>query len=474
MARPRLLVLDRDEADAVHSDALSLLGEVGVRLESREVEKLLLDAGCTLRGGRVLVPEELVREALAKAPKRIELYDRDGRRVSTLGEGALVFNPGSAAIKLLDFGSSEPRTPTLEDLRRFVVLADALDGVEAQSTALVPGDAPVEVRDAVRLYVVLKYSRKPVVTGAFTVENLPLMVEMLRAVREDYRERPFAIFDACPTPPLSWSTITSHNVVDLARLGVPAEIISMPGLLGTAPATVYGALVQHHAEVLSGVVIAQLARPGAPVIYGGSPTVIHPYHGTSLITAPEAALVSLAYRDMARYLDLPSHTYMALSDAKSPDYQAGAEAAFTAALAAAAGFDVVSGPGMLEFESVQSLEKLVLDNEVCLLAKRIARGFARDSDSVGVIREVVLQKRGNFLAHRHTRETYRREIHLPKVWDVASRARGTRDLLKWAHEEVERILREHEPPVLEGDRLERLDEVLSRLYGRVGQSPPRV
>ncbi|MCC6059043.1 MAG: trimethylamine methyltransferase family protein, partial [Thermofilum sp.] len=104
MARPRLLVLDRDEADAVHSDALSLLGEVGVRLESREVEKLLLDAGCTLRGGRVLVPEELVREALAKAPKRIELYDRDGRRVSTLGEGALVFNPGSAAIKLLDFG----------------------------------------------------------------------------------------------------------------------------------------------------------------------------------------------------------------------------------------------------------------------------------------------------------------------------------------------------------------------------------
>ncbi|MFZ8854803.1 MAG: trimethylamine methyltransferase family protein, partial [Thermofilaceae archaeon] len=173
-------------------------------------------------------------------------------------------------------------------------------------------------------------------------------------------------------------------------------------------------------------------------------------------------------------LDLPSHTYRALSDAKSPDYQAGLETAFTAALAAAAGFDVVSGPGMLEFESVQSLEKLVLDNEVCLLAKRIARGFARDSDSVGVIREVVLQKRGNFLAHRHTRETYRHEIHLPKVWDVASRARGTRDLLKWAYEEVERILREHEPPVLEGDRLERLDEVLSRLYGRVGQSPPRV
>jgi len=154
--------------------------------------------------------------------------------------------------------------------------------------------------------------------------------------------------------------------------------------------------------------------------------------------------------------------------------EAGAETAFTAALAAAAGFDVVSGPGMLEFESVQSMEKLVLDNEVCLLAKRLARGFARDSDSVNVVREVVLQKKGNFLAHKHTREAYRREIHLPRVWDVASRARGTKNLLAWAHEEVERILKEHEPPVLSGDRLERLDKVLSKLYERVGQSPPRV
>jgi len=468
--RPAIGLLLRSEAEEVHSRALEVLSKVGVYFEDKSVEKVMIDGGCELKEGRVLVPEELVKEALSKAPRRFDLYDRDGNYAATLGNGALLFNPGSAAVKILDYGAGEPRPPTLEDLKRFVTLADALEHIGAQSTALVPKDVPVEVSDAERLYVVLKYSRKPVVTGAFTVENLPLMVEMLAAVREDYRERPFAIFDVCPSPPLSWSTITSRNLLDLARLGAPAEIISMPGLGANAPVTVYGALIQHHAEVLSGVVLAQLASPGAKVIYGGSPTLVHPRHGTAMIAAPEAALVSLAYRDMARLVELPAHTYMAISDAKAPDFQAGAEAGFTAALAALASFDVVSGPGMLEFESVQSMEKLVLDNEVCGLARRLARGFAANPGDVDVIREVVLSRRGNFMAHRHTLANLRKEIHVPRVWDVEPTTR--RDLLNWAHEEVERLLKEHKAPVLEGDRLEALDEARGRLWRRAGAGTP--
>ncbi len=473
MPRPVLTLLSRDEVEDIHSKAISLLESVGVFFDDKGIEKFLLDNGLELKNGRVLFREEVVREALSKAPRRIPLYDREGNLVSVLGEGKTIFDPGSAAIRILDFGSSEPRNPQLKDLKDLVVLVDALPGFKAQSTALVPSDVPNEVKDAERLYVVLKYSAKPIVTGAFTVENLPLMVDMLKAVREDYRARPFAIFDVCPTPPLNWSRVTSRNLVDLATLGVPAEIISMPGLGGTAPVTVYGAIVQHHAEVLSGIVLSQLVSPGAPVIYGGSPTLIHPYHGTALITAPEAVLVTLAYRDIARHFSLPVHGYLGLSDSKSVDYQAGSEATYTAVLAAIAGFDVASGPGMLEFESVQSLEKLVLDNEVCLMAERIARGFSVDAEALQVTREVVLEKKGNFLAHKHTRAKYREELHLPRIWDASSRGKERKQsLLHWAHEEVQRILREHEPPVLDGDRLAMLDGVRKRLWERVGQSPP--
>ncbi|MEM1929801.1 MAG: trimethylamine methyltransferase family protein [Thermofilaceae archaeon] len=472
MPRPAMGLLLRSEAEDVHSRALELLSKVGILFEDKEVEALVRSAGCEVRDGRVLIPEELVKEALLKAPRRFALYDRDGNYVATLGEGALIFNPGSAAVRILDYGAGEPRPPTLDDLRKFVTLADALEHIRAQSTALVPKDVPVEVSDAERLYVVLKYSRKPVVTGGFTVENVPLMVEMLAAVRPDYRERPFAIFDVCPSPPLAWSSITSRNLVDLARLGVPAELISMPGIGANAPVTVYGALIQHHAEVLSGVVIAQLASPGAKVIYGGSPTLVHPRFGTALIAAPEAVLVSLAYRDMARLVELPSHTYMAISDAKVPDFQAGAEAGFTAALAALAGFDVVSGPGMLEFESTQSMEKLVLDNEVCGLARRLVRGFGLGGEEVEVISEVIRSRRGNFLSHRHTLANIRREVHVPRVWDADPSAR--RDLLEWAHSEAERLLAEHKPPILEGERLKALDEVRARLWQRIGRAPPPI
>jgi trimethylamine--corrinoid protein Co-methyltransferase len=457
--------LSRSDAEEIHAEALRVLSTIGVFFEDKGVEEMVVRAGGVRRDGRVLLPESLVEDSLKTVPRRIRLYDRDGNLVAVLGEGARVFNPGSAAIRILDYGATEPRSPTLADLKNLVVLADALQGLKAQSTALVPADVPAEVRDAVRLYVVLKYSSKPVVTGAFTVENLPLMVEMLASVREDYAGKPFAVFDVCPTPPLSWSTVTSRNLVDLARLNAPAELIPMPGLGATSPVTIYGALVQHHAENLSGIAISQAVRPGAPVIYGGSPTMIHPYYGTASITSPEAVLVSLGYRDLARLLDLPTHTYMALSDSKQVDYQAGAEAAYTAVVASLAGFDVVSGAGMLEYESVQSLEKLVLDNEAVMVAGRLTRGFDRDPAATQALAEGVLKKRGNFLALKHTRQNYRKEIRIPSVWDLEPRARAARQaLLEKAHAAVQEILSTHAPKLLEGDQLEKLDNVLAKLY----------
>jgi len=457
--------LSRSDAEEIHAEALRVLSTIGVFFEDKGVEEIVVRAGGVRRDGRVLLPESLVEDSLKTVPRRIRLYDRDGNLVAVLGEGARVFNPGSAAIRILDYGATEPRSPTLADLKNLVVLADALQGLKAQSTALVPADVPAEVRDVVRLYVVLKYSSKPVVTGAFTVENLPLMVEMLASVREDYAEKPFAVFDVCPTPPLSWSTITSRNLVDLARLNAPAELIPMPSLGATSPVTIYGALVQHHAENLSGIAISQAVRPGAPVIYGGSPTMIHPYYGTASITSPEAVLISLGYRDLARLLDLPTHTYMALSDSKQVDYQAGAEAAYTAVVASLAGFDVVSGAGMLEYESVQSLEKLVLDNEAVMVAGRLTRGFDRDPAATQALAEGVLEKRGNFLALKHTRQNYRKEIRIPSVWDLEPRARAARQaLLEKAHAAVQEILSTHAPKLLEGDQLEKLDNVLAKLY----------
>ena len=362
----------------------------------------------------------------------------------------------------------------MADLKKLAVIVENLPHIQAQSTALVPGDAPLEIRDVVRLYPILKYSKKPVITGAFTVENLPIMLKILRVIREDAWRRPFAIFDVCSSPPLSWSTVTSRNLVDLARAGVPAEIISMPGLGSTAPITIAGALVQHHAEVLSGIVLAQLVSKGAPVIYGGSPLLFQPRYGTPLITAPEALLISLGYRDMARLLDLPVHTYMGLSDAKLVDYQAGAESAYGSLLAVLGGFDIISGPGMLEFESSFSLEKLVLDNEICGIVKRVVRGFDMTVEDIStdVISETVIEKHGNYLLHPHTRKMLRKEIHMPRTWDTVPRSRWpSRDIYEEAHLEVERILSEGSTSLLEPEIQGKLDSIYSELYRKIRAKP---
>ena len=124
--------------------------------------------------------------------------------------------------------------------------------------------------DLFRLFVVLEHSNKPIVTGAFSPDTAPAMIEMLAidcGGHSQLRARPRAIFDVCPSPPLHWSEFAAQNLVDLARAWVPAEIISVPLAGAASPVTLSGTIVQHAAECISGITIHQLAQPGAPVVW---------------------------------------------------------------------------------------------------------------------------------------------------------------------------------------------------------------
>ena len=193
------------------------------------------------------------------------------------------------------------------------------------------------------------------------------MRDMLAAVRggeDNLRRKPLAIFDACPSPPLKWSHLTSQSLIDSARAGIPSELISMGMTGASSPATIAGTLVQHVVENLAGLVLCQLAAPGAPVIFGGSPSSFDMRKGTTPMGAVETMMIDMAAAQIGKFLRLPTHAYMALSDAKTPDAQAGYESGIGAVLAALAGVNVVSGPGMLNYESSISFEKLVIDDEI--------------------------------------------------------------------------------------------------------------
>ena len=158
----------------------------------------------------------------------------------------------------------------------------------------------------------------------------------------------------------------------------------MPLTGATSPVTLAGAVTQHCAECLSGIVIHQLAKAGSPIIYGGSPACFDMRKGTTPMGAVETMMIDGAYAEIGKHLGVPTHAYMGLSDAKLVDYQAGMESAMGAILAAASGVNNVSGPGMLDFESCQSLEKLVLDHEIVGMALRLTAGIELRDDPIAL------------------------------------------------------------------------------------------
>jgi len=270
--------------------------------------------------------------------------------------------------------------------------------------------------DRYRLYLALLYSKKPVVTGTFAKQSFEIMKDMLIAVRgsaESLKQKPLAVFDACPSPPLKWSDLTSQSLIDAARAAVPSEFVSMPLTGATAPITLLGAIVQHTAETLAGVVITQIVQEGAPVIWGGSPSAFDMRHGTTPMGSIDTMLIDLGCAEIGKYLNLPTHAYMGMSDAKLIDAQSGLESGMGSLLAGSKGINMISGAGMLNFESTQSIEKLIIDNEICGMTYRFLQGISQRDEPIArdLLRTLLAEK--HLLAHEHTLKWFQTEHYLP-------------------------------------------------------------
>ncbi|MFW9897056.1 MAG: trimethylamine methyltransferase family protein [Candidatus Thorarchaeota archaeon] len=414
--RPNISILDEEHKEQILIEAKHILETQGIFIENQEAVELFEKNGLNHKGMRYLIPPDLIEKALASVPNEITLFDREGEECMILKNDIVHFDPGSAAIFILDENTGKIREGISEDFIRFTKIVDQLKYIEAQSTALIYQDVPKEAQDWHRLYLALSNCFKPIVTGIFRKESFSIMKELLLACRnseEDLAKKPLAIFDACPSPPLKWSDLTTQSLIDAAKSMIPSEFVSMPLAGASAPITLIGSITQHCAECLAGVVIVQLTEKGAPLIWGGSPAVFDMKHGTTPMGAIETMMINLGDVEMGKHLNLPTHAYMSLSDSKVPDSQAGFEAGMGALLAGLAGINMVSGPGMLDFESTQSIEKLIIDNEIVGMVKRLLRGI---EDFGSPYASEILQdyeKKEELLSHPSTLKYFRKELFLP-------------------------------------------------------------
>ncbi|MFM8321874.1 MAG: trimethylamine methyltransferase family protein [Chloroflexota bacterium] len=476
--RPKLSLLSEDLVQRILDEAFQLMAEHGIKVQAPEAMDLLAAAGARVdREAEVAyIPEAVARQAMASAPGQFYLYNRAGEPVVNYGGDAVHFDPGSSGVHVLDPDTLEHHPSYTKDLVKIIKVTEMLPQYDAQSTAVVCNEVPKEIGDLYRLYLVLKYSAKPVITGAFSIKTLQTMIDMLAIFaggRQALADKPQAVFDVCPSPPLIWSDFGAQNLIELARAGVPAQMVSMPLAGGAAPVTLVGSVVQHAAECISGVVIHQLARPGAPIVWGGAPAIFDMRKGTTPMGAIETAMIDASYAQVGKYLGLPTHTYLGASDAKLVDAQAGMESGMTALVGALAGINMISGPGMLDFLACFSPEKLAVDAEAIGYVKRLLGGVQVHTETLALEMFANIAFKGEFLKQKVTRQLFSKEQYLPSpVIDRGSvrawQEDGCLDTFGRAKQRVQGLLKEYQAPQLPEDQKQALQSMVERLAQAAG------
>jgi len=306
-------VLTATDIAAIHDATLQVLEQTGVFVDDDEALAIFADGGCSIdRDARqVRLPPEVVTGALARCPSSVLLAGRDqAHDVVVTAGGPVHFTNFDEGITYIDPRSGELRDPTVADVADVARLVDALPNIESYEAAICPADVPTATASIHGCAVALQNTLKQVGTEAIDRREVHACIDLASAVVgsvDALRERPIIGFGVCPVSPLKFTAEICGVIIESARAGLSDTVLSMAMAGGSSPVTLAGTLVQHNAEVLAGIVLAQLTEPGAPVIYGSSTTAMDLRYAAASVGSPELALISACAAQLARQYRLPSY-----------------------------------------------------------------------------------------------------------------------------------------------------------------------
>ncbi|MFH1570444.1 MAG: trimethylamine methyltransferase family protein [Gemmatimonadota bacterium] len=468
-ATTQFRVLSEDQIERIYLGALELLEDVGGRVISAAARQILAAAGATLNGELARLPAGLVKAMLASVPPRIALGNRDGERTVLLESHRIYYGTGSDCPFIIDAETGERRRFARRDIDNAARLVDACPNLDFHMSLGLTSDVPGYSYDRHQAAAMLRHTRKPLVLTAMSRDGLADILEMyylVRGGRDAFEVNPGFVIYIEPTTPLVHSKVALEKLILAADRRLPAIYTPCPISGATAPVTLAGTLTLAVAEFLTGMVVSQARRPGAPLIMGG---VISPMDmRTTILTygSPELHLMSAALTDIAHWLKVPMFSTAGCSDSKTLDEQAAVEAALSIMAAGLSGANLIHDVGFLESGLIGSFEMVVLSDEVIGMVKRFLSGVQVDDETLAL--EVVKQvgPGGNFLAHEHTVRHLRQELWFPQLIDrskySAWQAAGSRTLADRVRERVQAILTTHRVPPLPEAVETGIDAILAR------------
>ncbi len=463
-----LRLLNEGEVEQIHQAALRLLAETGLIIHDEPMLALLAGLGGQVNREtrRLYLAAGLVEEALALAPAQVNLYNRLGQPAMALGAGPLHARTSSGATGILDLDNGQRREPTGQDLANTVRLADALPHLHGVSTmAVQPADVPVTMVDVHTVRLALANTIKPlgyVCLNERLLEPVLALVTTVAGSEAALAERPFITALAESTSPLQLVASQLAVLRNFAARGLPLTLHAHPIAGFTAPVTLAGELVITHAEVLALATIAQLIRPGSPVVYGMSASVPDMRSAANLSGAVEIGLLGGAVARLAQRVGLPA-VMSSGSDAHQPGPQAMLERLMTLLPPALAGIDLIN-LSTLATKMSFSLEQLVIDNEALAVIDRLLRGIGVNEETLALALIHQIGPGGAFIDADHTLAHFRDELFTPALIHYGARedwmAAGTPDMISQARAKARAILAEHTPPPLPEEIEARLDEIV--------------
>ena len=463
-------LLSKDDLDSIHWATLEVMENTGIKIHSEKALKILDDAGAIVdyKKNMAKIPSHLVEEALRKAPKHIRLYARNSKFDVKLDGKHVYFSTDGIGIATIDFETGEKRDSTKKDVATTAIIADALEDLHIYWPMVVASDVPPQAHVLHELEASLNNTEKPITMNSTSkLEEAIYLVKMLAAVvggEEELRNRPIAHAFECTVSPLILDGESTDAALEFSRVGIPVAFMGMPHAGMTAPITLAGTMVINNAEVLSSFTIIEMANPGAPIMYSAVPSMPDLRTGQYGAGIPESALLFAAGAEIAKYYGLPSMVGGFGPDAKIPGPQAAYESVFYALTPALAGADILCGIGLLDGDTLLSLEQLIIDYEIGTILLRLIRGFDVNEETLALDLINKVGPGGNYLIERHTVE-HVHECWRPMISHSSSygawKAEGARDVVQVAREKVKEILATHKPRPLDADIQKRVRQIVS-------------
>lgn len=459
-------VLTDDQIFEVTKAAMEILEKVGYKVLHAGARKILKSAGAMVDGEAVKIPEFIVRQCLATAPRGWTVYNRNGQRALEVEGRKSYYGTSTASPNTKDALTGEYHETRVEDLALAAKVADALDNIDWVMPMGSVQDVPSQTAELHEFVATVNHTTKPIVFLSYSPQGMEIVFDMAEDIaggREKLREKPFLVAYPEPITPL----IMPDDVVGRIFLAADRFLPQMMGpavqLGATGPVTIPAAVAHGTAESMMCVVLAQLKNPGCPVGLGCNFAAFDMALGLMSAGGPEMSLALAAQAEVAQSFGLPTWGLAGATDSKLLDAQAGVEAAFHIMAQGLAGLNLIHDVGYVDGSMACSVEQLVLGDEIIGMVRRFMRGLRFSPDQIARDLLYTIGPGGEFLSQSHTMEHFKDELWRPSIFTRqpmnAWRKAGEKDTSKRVANKIRHILETHKPQSLPDTVLDNLERM---------------